>query len=485
MADNLNVHSDKNLSPSDSRMKLGPISVPSLKIKHGEIYEEARKELQFPYCIDIYRQMEIEPSISSAIGLLKILLSRSKWTVKAPAKASEEERQRAEFINWSMANMSRPWPEYIIEFLGYLTYGHQPLDKIYHKIKEGEHKGRVAIKDFRSISPTTIRRWIYDKDTGELRGLRQDLSLISSDFSTSKQLGASGVHNDIPRKKFINFRFESTNNNPQGKSPLRSCYIPWKQKSVVEDYELIGVGRDLGGTPVVGVDLDFLSRASDKESEEYKTLMELHRQAANLHAGEQAYVMKPLAYDDRGNSLFSFDLIGVNGGGKSYDPDVIIKRNDNKMLMAFLADVLKLGTESHGSFALADSKTGLLAKGVEHHLKIIKDTLDHDLVRQIYALNGWGYNQGTSAEFSYGDIEKKDLDVLGKFVQRTVSVGAIRPSKELEEHLLENIDVEASDEMELLDTKSTSRAGESNGTSGTGSTQDSGGASDSNNDNAS
>lgn len=464
-----NVPTTENLTPSPSRTKFSSISLPSLKIINGEIYEEARKELRYPKCIPIYQQMALEPTIASAISLLEILISRSDWKVTVPEDAPDIEQERAEFINWNINNMERPWEEYIVEFLAYVQWGYQVSEIIRTKITDGKYSGRIALKDFRSVSPSTITKWIYDTKSGELVGLRQEFNRISSDFTTHEN-STGKIHKDIPKSKVLHFRYNPKLDNPEGNSPLKSSYISWKQKATVEDYQLIGVSRDLGGVIEVGVDVEFLAKASDPESDEAKVLSEMDRQAAMLHAGEQSYVRKPISYNDQGKELFTFRLVGIEGGGKQFDTEEIIRRLENKMLMAFLADVLKLGTESHGSYALADSKTSLLSMGVEHHLRIIKRELNHKLVKQMYLLNGWEYVDGQSAKFEYGDIEKPDLDELSKFIQRTVTSGALRPTKAIEDFLTEtmNLKRQTEEEMDIIQSEMTSAAGQGNGTSGFG-----------------
>lgn len=481
-----NVQTDVNLDPSDSRMRKSALSTPSLKIQGGRIYEEISKELRFPQAVRTYQKMALEPTIASALSLLELLISRVKWEAKVPTDAPEEEQRRAEFINWNMNNMDRPWKEYIIEFLGYLVYGHQPMEKVWERTDFAGFEGQYQFKNFRSISPSTIERWIYKISTGRLMGLRQDFDCFPSDFRRGSVLFNGGIYTDIPRKKFMLFRYNSKLDNPQGTSPLRSCFIPWKQKTLVEDYELVSTARNLGGIPHLGVDIDFLAKAGVAGSEEAEVLEELKFQAASLHAGEQSYVMAPIAYNDAGKELFKFDLLQTSANGNQAYTDTIIKRNENKMLMAFLADVLKLGTESQGSYALADSKTSLLSMGVEHHLDMIHSVLNHDLIKQMYSLNGWEYVEGESARFCFGDIETRDLDELGKFIQRVMSVGAMRSTKEVEDSLLESIGIEplAEESMNLIETESTSRSGESQGSSGVGNTQQGGSGSDNNNDNA-
>src|SRR5690606_2231144 len=112
-----NVPTDNELSPSTSRIKRGAMTLPSLRIQSGEIYEEARKELRYPYCIPIYKEMVLEPTIASALSLMEILISRAEWKAIVPKKASQEEFERAEYINWMLCNMERSWQEYIIEIL--------------------------------------------------------------------------------------------------------------------------------------------------------------------------------------------------------------------------------------------------------------------------------------------------------------------------------------------------------------------------------
>lgn len=475
MADDINTYNvptTADLNPPTSRMRLGHQALPSLRVQSGQIYEEAKKELRYPYCIAVYEQMLLESTIASAVNLLEILISRPEWTPYVPKNAPQEEKDRAAFIKWNMNNMSRCWADYIEEFISYIKWGFQVVEKSYTKIPSGKYKGYMAMKDFRAVSPKTISKWIYNINTGDLAGVRQDLSRIPSDFNRfTAENHNSGLYNDIPRKKWMLFRYNAKLDNPQGNSPLKRCYIPWKHKVAVEDFELIAVQKDLAGVPHVQVDVDFLAKATDPSSNEHVVLDELKRQAADFSAGEQAYVLSPIAYTDNGKDLFKFGLLDSAGGNsKSYDTDNIIKRNENKMLMSFLADVLKLGTESHGSYSLADAKTSLLAMGVEHHLKLIQNVLNHDLIRQIYALNGWEYDDETSVKFHYGDIEDQDLDSVGKLIQRTASVGALRPSVEVEKAIyrllkLDDNDVES---PELLDTVSTSRAGESQGSSGTG-----------------
>jgi hypothetical protein len=470
--DNTNIQTDANLSPSTGRMRLGAVSAPSLSSVNGYILEEARKELRFPQSIRLFKQMLLDPNVASAYSVIELFLSRVDWRIETPKDASPEELKRCEQLNYNLQVMNRPWQEYIVEILSYIIFGFATPEKVYQELKDTPVGDFIGWKDLRMISQDTVGQWFFDSKSGDLKGLRQDLSQINRDGRIMLSQTSDGSKVDLARKKFMLFRHSPKRDNPEGISPLRSCYTSWKYRSIVEEYEGVGVSKDLGGTPVLGVDVSIINAAEeDPASWQASLLNEMKAMAANLHAGEQTYAIVPKAYDENNNPLFDLTFQGVQGGGKQYDTDTIVRRHDTKILMTFFADVLKLGTDSHGSFSLADSKTSLLMMGVESHLKNIQRTLNHDLMKQTYELNKWDYDPRTSCRFVYGDIEKQDLDTLSSAVSRIFAVGAVRPTDDIEDHLREELfglaPVKEAD-PEILETESTSRSGDGHKTSGEG-----------------
>jgi len=425
---NTNIRTTTNLNPATQRMRVGAYSAPSLSTVQGYILEEARTELRFPRSTAIYKTMLLDANIAAALNIIEVMISRVAWEVVVPKDASEEEQTRAEQLNYNMLTMERPWEEYIGETLSYLTYGFHTPEKLYEKFVGTPVGDFVGWKDFRTISQDTVSKWIFDKQSGTLAGLKQDTNRIPSDFRTTVGTG------EVPRKKFMLFRNAPKRDNPEGVSPLKSCYVSWKYRSLIEELETIGVSKDFGGTPLIGVDVAYLAKASaDHTSPEASVVQELKTQAANLHVGEQSYGIIPIAYDDKGKPLFTFDLKGIEGGGKQYDSSEIVKRHDTKILMTFLADVLKLGSDQHGSFALAENKNSLLAMGIEHHLKNIQRTLNHDLIRQTYELNGWDFDPRKACRFEFGDLEDRDIDTLSKSLQRVAATNLLRPTEDIED----------------------------------------------------
>lgn len=402
---------------------------------NGRIYEEIRNELTYPNNIITYKKMAADPIIKSANNILDIMISRVEWNFKTNQDSSQESKDAAEYLNWCMKNLSdgHTWKSTIEEISSYRIYGFHIAEKIYERVKKGKYSGKYKWKKLATRSQDTVDKWLYSDDGRNLLGIEQNLSYILH-RTKGKQVGSV----EIPKNKFLHFRYGTRRDNPEGDSPLKGCYIPWKYKTLIEEYEAVGIAKDLGGVPVIGIDVEMLSKAQqDPNGPEASIVSQLHQSAASLHAGDKTFITVPVAYTDTGKELFTFDLVGINGGGKQYNTNDIIQRKQNEIFWIYLADVLKLGTDSHGSFALADSKNVLLAFAIDHHLQLISDVINKDLVPQTLALNGIYLDEEDMPFISYGDLDEVDLDNFSKLIQRIASTGYLPKTKEIINEILD------------------------------------------------
>ena len=88
-----------------------------------------------------------------------------------------------------------------------------------------------------------------------------------------------------------------------------------------------------------------------------------------------------------------------------------------------MASQLILGQDGGGSFSLAESLQGISDMAIEAKLIEIQEQLNHDLIPQLFALNGW--DSAITPMFSFGDLKTPDLDVLSKFIQRVGAAGML------------------------------------------------------------
>jgi hypothetical protein len=149
----------------------------------------------------------------------------------------------------------------------------------------------------------------------------------------------------------------------------------------------------------------------------------------------------------------------------------------------YLADVLKLGTDTHGSFALADSKNALLGFAIDRHLKFIAQTLKRDLVVQTLNINGFDLDKSEIPTLQHTELDSVDIDVFSKFIQRVAAVGYLPRTPELINEVLKKgdfkyrIDEEMSnEEFDKLFPEAVSRSGDGMKSAGEGTSNKVGGA---------
>lgn len=419
MAESDNIYYD--LSTGVMRFKDSAIGDSGLNIVNGRIYEEAKRELVFPQSIQTFKTMLYDVSVATAVDLFLMLVKKVPIYAEAKDKTNVTEVANADFINWTLNNLEgQTFQSVKNEILTYSWAGFSVLEKVFETIKSGPYEGMYRVKSFEPRAQASIDKWIWDKETGrKLRGIRQN--------TQNSRLFSTGVVKstvDIPLSKLVLFSYNSTKNNPEGKSPLLKAYVTWKFKCLFEDIEGTGISKDMSGVLKIGLPRSVMVKAvSDPSSEEAILYNQMFNQAQSFQNGENACVVYPTDYTDTGKPLYEVSLMGVDGGGKNHDIDKIISRRKTEILMAYFADLINLGNDAHGSFSLADSKTNLVAHAAEEHLSFIVDTLQRQFVNQIAIFNEW--SEEDTPVLKYEDIEEKDVDTFSQAIQRIWAVGAV------------------------------------------------------------
>lgn len=462
------------LSESNKKSLLSEAGSLGLRVSSGHIREEARCDLRFPQSMQTFKVMARDPSIAASVSLIETLVRKVNWHF-VPPKGKERDlekyQERIDFFESCMNDMEQDFDDVINEALSFLIYGFSVHEKVYkvRKGKKGKYfskydDGLIGWAKLASRSQDTLDKWYFDDMTRELKGVRQNMALVE------KPVGYPMDKTEIklPRDKFLLFKYDSKRGNPEGRSPLLNAYVAWRYKTAIEEFEAMGVSRDMVGMPIIYLPPDYFGDDVDPEKQAFFRYCE--KMINDLSANNRAGVLFPRFIDpETKEDLFKFELAGVQGG-KNYDTDKIVRRYEGQILTSFLADVLKLGQNGSGSFALADSKTNTLAMAVEGILKQIKAVINKDLVAQTYTLNQWP--ELDMVEISYGDIEDLDLQDLSSYIQRCVSVGAMEVDKELSNYLRARIGVPAANPEEPVDQKmlgaGQSKAGEGMKTAGEG-----------------
>lgn len=424
MAEELNLQAGDISAP---RVKLGETGYIGLRMFSDTVVEESRTDLRFPRAIKTFKEMSDDATIASALALFEMMISRVEWTVKCPEGASEITIKRAKFLEQCMHDMEHSWHSFIKEVTSCFTYGFSVHEKVFRRrLKEQGSKyndGLIGLRKLPIRSQSTIAGWKFSDDGRELEGVIQDLSLMVDSgryLNLSKNTGGKIT---IPRNKILLFRTDVSRDNPEGKSPLTKVYLSWRYLKEIKEQEAIGITRDLAGMPILKIPPRYMS---DDATVEEKRIYEYYKRVVrNIQNNEQSGLILPQIFDETGrNPLFSFELMGTTGG-KSYNTNEIIQRYQNEILQTLFADVLKLGQDGVGSYSLADSKSSLVSMALEARLKEIQNVLQ-DLTKQLFQLNGWSLEE--LPYFQYGDLEKPNLEVIGKAIQQLKATSLIAPT---------------------------------------------------------
>jgi phage gp29-like protein len=408
------------------RPDLAEIGTTGLRRTGGTVYEEFLVSLRGRRGAKVYREMsENDPVVGSILYAIEKIILRLEWTIK-PASDNDEDRDSAEFIEQCLYDMSDSWDSTLSSILSMLIYGYS-FHEIVYKIRGGAatddptkrsnfDDGKIGWRKWPVRAQETHNNWMFDQDGG-IQG-----------FEQVDPYGA-GIHR-IPIDKGLLFRTTSHKNNPEGKSLLRTAYRPWYFKRRIEEMEAIGIERDLAGLPIAYLPPEYLSSQATADQQAVRDSIVSIVQ--NVKRNEQEGIVFPLVFDDRGNKMFSIELLS-SGGSRQFDTDKVISRYDQRIAMSVLSDFILLGHERVGSFALGSSKIDLWTMAVEAICKSIAEVINYHAIPRLLKLNGM--KLGTTPEITYSDVSHIDLAEISDYVAKLVTAGVIKPDDDMEEYL--------------------------------------------------
>ncbi|MCJ8478707.1 hypothetical protein MOO17_11760 [Escherichia coli] len=443
-------------------------------------------ETRFPENIRTYKEMGEDPDVATALDATYIFVDRAFFDFKIKYNVnSAKSRKAAKFIEYMLRNMQAPLRQYVRSLLTYKQFGFAFAEKVFELDEDPKspYYGyyRLTKLAFRPQDTLDMANpFTYSDDGRTVISVNQNITNTMLAPGNSKlQLGVR----QIPMNKVIFVGSNITENNPLGVSPLLAVYRSWREKSLIQEFEVIGVSKDLGGMPVLKVPSDILNRASlDPAGDEAQSLRVLQANIANLHSGEQAYMVLPSDVYE-GTVMRQYDLVfqGVEGAGKQFDTQELIKQRKLDIYNRFGAGVLIMGDGDAGSFALSDNKQTLLSHFIERDVDIVVEAINSQLIPQALRLNNIFLSDEDMPKFVSGEMGDPDIEVNAKAIQQIVAAGAIPLTAEIINEFLEKLGFDyripddiVSDKdkfveyMETFMPDKTSRSGDGMATAGTG-----------------
>lgn len=377
-----------------------------LRESSGAIYEEFLPKLQWPRAGIVYQEMSYNDPVITAILLCsRQLIRKVEWSVEAASK-TEADVEAAKFLESCMNDMSTTWSAFIDDLLSFFEYGWSYMEVVYKKrkgpnSKKGSSKyndNRIGWRKISGRSQTTLHSWDID-EYGTIRGMRQYTS-------------AGIVY--IPIEKALLFRTTTARNNPEGKSFLRGAYRPWYFKKHIEEVEGIGIERDLAGLPVITAPagLDLFDTDNPKAIETKNNALKL---VSSIRRDKNEGIVL--------SDGWKIELLSSNSN-RQFDTNAVINRHDQRIAITMLSDIVMMGGDKVGSFALAKTKESMLAAALDAQLANVIDILNEIAVPRLFALNTFTGLSGLP-KFKVTSVITPNLTDLGNFIK--VLAGAKMP----------------------------------------------------------
>lgn len=410
-----------------------------LRQSGGFLREEFHPRLMGALAARVYRQMTDNSATAAAfLNAQEMLIRQVPWKVK-PKDKTDDHRQWADFAESCREDMEQTWDSLISEIMTMAPYGWAFFELIF-KVRRGDDPpvsnaedrpffvskyddGMVGIQNLAPRAQESLSRWAFDS-RGRPIGMYQ-----YREFPTIEEVL-------IPFTKGALFRTHSRKNNPEGRSQLRAGVRSDYFISRIEEIEAIGIERDLAGLPKVEVPVEVM----EERGEKYQEAVDV---ATGLRRGEYEGLVVVTEKDTEGNPTGWKTSLMSTGGQRQIDTVRVISRHQINFLIAVLYETALLGMKDHGSFALADTKTGLFAMALGAILRAIKDVLNEQVMPKLMRINN--VPRELWPVFTHGDIEKADLTHLANFIAQLAPLGAITVDDSLRNYLREHADLPPED----------------------------------------
>ena len=388
----------EELKTASSGVAFNEIGNTGLKNSGGMIYEEFLPKLQWPRAGAVYHEMSSnDPVVTSILMASRQLVRKVEWSVE-PASQKRADVKAAQFLEECMNDMSCTWSAFIDDLMSFFEYGWSYMEIVYKKRNGNGTKAKCSSKyndnriGWRKISgraQTTLQRWEID-EYGSIKGMYQytDKGVVF-----------------IPIEKALLFRTTTARNNPEGKSFLRGAYRPWYFKKHIEEVEGIGIERDLAGLPVVTAPagLDLFDKNNPKA----------------IQTKNDALKLVSSIRRDRNEGVVLSDgwkIELLNAGGSHMDTSSVINRYDQRIAITMLSDIVMMGGDKVGSFALAKTKESLLAAALDAQLANVVDILNEIAIPRLFALNTFTGLSGFP-KFKVTSVITPNLTDLDNFIR--------------------------------------------------------------------
>lgn len=444
-----NKASNKSQNINKSASENVTTSAPNIRNIGSEAYEfiddlveiSMPYDLQWPQRLKTFDLMEQNSTIQVGLYMDRMFTSKAFRDVKFSYSKNTKSKEASEFLEYMFSSMEKPLSYYVREATnGYRKDGFSIHYKAYKEYTTGEYNGKLGIKRLSWRDPRTldgVDPFVYTRGGRDIKTIRQsrEAFLNTDQFGLiqSKEYFGSNTYIDIPYARCLVYGEDFSAARPLGFTPLMACYKDWKKMHLIDQLETSGVTKDMAGLLEIKIPKDVLDRASeDPKGRDAAFVRKYMKDAANIHQGKQSFVMTPSDMLENSTTApaYALNLKGIDGGGKQYKTSDIIKVLKKNILDVFGAGFLVVGTDTAGSYNLAEAGQSMHSYFIEDHVEHVRSMYNDNLIPEVLAANGFLLNFKDTPKMICSPIGEHDVETASKMTQRLRATNSIVLTKQ-------------------------------------------------------
>lgn len=357
--------------------------------------------------IQRYSHMVDTDTITRAfVTVLQLLMISLTFEIQSSEDDEGDERQemaKCLFMQWE----SGDFKDFLRNYVSTMVYGFSLFELVLRKDEQG-----YAVDDLVFHPQKYLTAKFADQFT--LEGF--DSMLTQGTIPLSQCVYAVGMGN--------------FDHNVYGQSLLRSAYFHFKNKCFYLTKENRQAQINLEGVPVFTVD-------NSGDAEQTKAnFARIAAQAINYKNGQSyGLILGSKTYRDSDGKPSSIKCEDVRlmsvEGSKFIDTDALVRREENAIARALLAEFLVLVGQDSGSYALGKETTSMFKLLVEGMAQNLCDTFNHQVIKPLWVLNGQDLEMVPKLTYDSVDLT---LDGMATFISALSGAG-VTLTKSQEDYL--------------------------------------------------
>ncbi len=336
-----------------------------------------------------YRRMQNDPQVKACLSTKKFAVLSRGWEVHA-ASDSRQDKKVAEFVRWTLTDMSGALLDDLYDVLDALALGVSLAEINWKVVERGPWAGMVGLASLKA------------KDPGDFT------------FETDRfynLLGLKGVDRaayDV--RKFLVYAYMPAYENPLGQSDLRGAWQSWRVKQQV----LVWWGKYLekfGMPTVVGTYDARQGYGRDQQRELLSVVAQVHNESALVLPSDMELKL----------------LETARAGGAGFGE--LVEYLDRAMAKSILGQTLTSdNTGGQASYALGAVHLNIR----RFYLRKLQRDLEEGVMTEQVVRRLVGYNFGPGVacpRFTLGTIDDGQLAAAGTLITGLVSGNVIAPEE--------------------------------------------------------